>query len=988
MRNRRWGHRSRPEWLLGLLCLLLSVAGAGAAAEPPDPAQLPYTWRSWTHLDGLPGSQVWVITQDQAGYIWLGTNQGLVRFDGVRFVSGPQLGFAQLPERSVRGLLVSRDGSLWVSFNAGASRIRGATIQHFTMRDGLPAGAFSALAEDRNGAIWGGSASGLYRFAGNRWERVSLAAGLTTQAVDGVLVDRQGRLWVGTRAGVYRLNDKGAAFERVDAPIAESFAEDTAGNIWGSGDAGLTLLTSKPARTISETSKEPGGKLVADQDGRLWMGTRGDGVIRVGVGRHVAVERFRGPSVLGNDVIRALFEDREGNIWVGTSHGLDRGSKGLIDSLPQPGDGMSPSMQAIAAANDGSVWVGTDTSLFRFADGTRQDMGPADFGSRGIVALHGDAQGRMWVATERGIGRFEGGRFVMLIPNSGPLNRWVALATDHGGTLWLCDIERGLFTWDGRTLAPVPVAQHGDRAAYSISVDRRGRVWTGNVDGTIVLRDGTQSRLFTEADGLAGGMVTAFYEDDAGTMWAGSVNGLMRIRDDRIHTLTRTSGLPGHTVIAISSDRDGYLWVGLSTGIVRLHPRAFEDVVAGRAKVLVHDAYGDSDGLQLDPQAPTAPAVARGWDGRLWFLTSGSVAIVSPQRHTKNRVAPPVVIEGVVADQRRFAPGGETQLPPRTANLRIDYTALSFVAPEKVTFKYLMEGFDKDWVDAGTRRQAFYTNLAPRRYRFRVKASNDGVPSEREAVWAFTLAPAFYQTRWFAGAMGVLALSVAALAWRVRVRQVRGRYSAILDERTRVAREVHDTLLQSLLGVIFRLGEVSDLIDHSGASAKAKLMRLQRQVEFYVREARYSISELRSPILQSRGLATAIEEIGRTLTGDRGVAFQLTVTGKPRGDLQHIDEHLLRIGQEAMTNAMRHAEASSLGVELAYRAESVTLRVHDNGKGFETGRTSADDGEHWGLQTMRERAEQVGGTLRVESASGQGTLISVTVPIPPPGSPS
>jgi signal transduction histidine kinase len=508
------------------------------------------------------------------------------------------------------------------------------------------------------------------------------------------------------------------------------------------------------------------------------------------------------------------------------------------------------------------------------------------------------------------------------------------------------------------------------------------------VDGTIVLRDGTQSRLFTEADGLAGGMVTAFYEDDAGTMWAGSVNGLMRIRDGRIDTLTRTSGLPGHTVIAISSDRDGYLWVGLSTGIVRLHPRAFDDVVAGRAKVLVHDVYGDSDGLHLDPQAPTAPAVARGGDGRLWFLTSGSVAIVSPERHTKNRVAPPVVIEGVAADQHRFAPGDESQLPPRTASLRIDYTALSFVAPEKVTFKYLMEGFDKDWVDAGTRRQAFYTNLAPRRYRFRVKASNDGVPSEREAVWAFTLAPAFYQTRWFAGAMVVLALSVAALAWRVRVRQVRGRFSAILVERTRVAREVHDTLLQSLLGVIFRLDEVSHLIDDSSASAKAQLMRLRRQVEFYVREARYSISDLRSPILQSRGLATAIEEIGRTLTGDRGVAFQLTVTGKPRGDLQRIDEHLLRIGQEAMTNAMRHGEASSLGVELSYLAESVTLRVRDNGKGFDTGYTSADDGVHWGLQTMRERAEQVGGTLRVESTSGQGTLIGVTVPVPPPGSPS
>jgi signal transduction histidine kinase/ligand-binding sensor domain-containing protein len=970
--------------ILMLLCAL--AASATAAAGEPAHGQ-PYVWRSWTRLDGLPGSQVWVITQDHAGYIWLGTNQGLVRFDGVRFVSGPQLGFKGLPDRSVRGLFVARDGALWVSYNSGTSRIRGEAIQHYTMRDGLPPGAFFGLAEDVRGTIWGGSSTGLYRLVHGRWERVNLAVGLTTQAVDGIHVDRQGHVWVGTRAGVYRLaNEEGAVFERLDAPIVESFAEDAAGNVWGAGDAGLTLLSSTPVRTIAEaTSFEPGRKLVADRDGRLWMGTRGDGVLRVGVGRHVAVERFRGPGVLTDDVVRALFEDREGNIWVGSTHGLDRGSKGLIRSLPQPGDGMPTSVQAIGATTDGAVWVGTNTGLFRFAGGVRQDVGPDDAGSRGIVALHGDAEGRMWVATGRGIGRFEHGRFAMLIPHTGPLNRWVGMATDRGGLLWLCDIERGLFTWDGRTLAPVPAAQYGDRAAFSIAVDRRGRIWTGHVDGSIVLRDGGQSRLFTEADGLAGGNVTGFYEDDDGTMWAGAVGGLMRIRDGRVDTVTRAQGLPGNTVTAISSDRDGYLWIGVSAGIVRLHPRTFDDVVAGRATRLALEIFDDSDGLRLDPLAPKAPAVARGGDGRLWFLTSGGVAVVSPDQHTKNRVAPPVVIEGIAADQRSLAPEDDGYLPPRTANVRIDYAALSFVAPEKVQFRYRMEGFDTDWVDAGTRRQAFYTNLPPGQYRFRVSASNDGVPSEREAVWAFTMAPAFYQTRWFAGAMAVLALSVAALAWRVRVRQVRGRFSAILLERTRVAREVHDTLLQSLLGVLFRLDEVANVIDVSSESAKAQLVRLRHQVEFYVREARYSIRDLRSPILQSRGLATAMRAIGDSLTDESPAAFRLYVEGTPRADLQRIDEHLLRIGQEAMTNAVRHGEASSLDVELAYRTESVALRVRDNGKGFDTGRISVGDGVHWGLRTMRERAEQIGGTLRIESAPGEGTLIDVTVPLSPTG---
>jgi len=373
----------------------------------------------------------------------------------------------------------------------------------------------------------------------------------------------------------------------------------------------------------------------------------------------------------------------------------------------------------------------------------------------------------------------------------------------------------------------------------------------------------------------------------------------------------------------------------------------------------------------------------RGGDGRLWFLTSDGVAVVSPESYQKNRVAPPVVIETVAADQRQVALDAAGRLPPRTANLRIDYAALSFVAPEKVRFTYLMEGFDTGWVDAGTRRQAFYTNLPPGDYRFRVRASNDGVPSEREAVWAFTLVPAFYQTRWFVALLAVVALSLAALAWRVRVQQVRGRFSAILVERTRVAREIHDTLLQSLLGVMFRLDEVSNVIDVSSESAKAQLVRLRHQVEFYVREARYSIRDLRSPILQSRGLATAMRAVGENLTGERSIAFQLDDTGTPRTDLQRIDEHLLRIGQEAITNAVRHGNAATVRVELRYHPESVVLSVRDDGKGFDTEPATVPDGVHWGLRTMKERAEQIGGTLQITSAAGQGTAVEVAVPITP-----
>jgi signal transduction histidine kinase len=533
----------------------------------------------------------------------------------------------------------------------------------------------------------------------------------------------------------------------------------------------------------------------------------------------------------------------------------------------------------------------------------------------------------------------------------------------------------------------VSAERYGNRPAFSILVDRQGRIWTGHVDGTIAVHEAGRSRLYTSADGLPGGIVTAFYEDERGTLWAGSVSGLMKFRNGRFDAVTWKSGLPGNTVTAISGDGGGNLWLGVSAGIVRLRPADFDKVVDGEATSLSHTLYDGSDGLAADPLPLKAPAVARGGDGRLWFLTSAGVAVVSPDSHKKNRVAPPVVIEAIAADQGPIAPESDHRLPPRTANLRIDYAALSFVAPEKIRFSYQMEGFDGDWVDAGTRRQAFYTNLPPGDYRFRVRASNDGVSSEREAVWAFTLAPAFYQTQWFAAAMAGLVLTGAALAWRARVQQVRGRFSAILVERTRVAREIHDTLLQSLLGVMFRLDEVANVIDGSSESAKEQLVRLRHQVEFYVREARYSIRDLRSPLLQSRGLATAMRAVGEQLTGERAVAFRLDVAGTPRTDLQRIDEHLLRIGQEAITNAVRHGHANAVDVELSYRADSVTLRVRDDGKGFDAGLVLPADGVHWGLRNMRERAEQIGGTLRITSADGQGTVVDVAVPIPPPDQP-
>jgi signal transduction histidine kinase/ligand-binding sensor domain-containing protein len=972
-----------------LAFLIVSCTSLDAhAADASDTAH--YAWRSWTRHDGLRGSQVWTIAQDRSGYLWLGTNEGLVRFDGARFLSGRLLGGGELPQNSVRTLCVARDGSLWIGFGGpgGVSRLRGRELRNYDADDGLPEALITSLFEDRQGVVWAGSLNGLFRLEDGRWHEVGGAAGLHVQIIDSVYEDTQGYLWLGTPGGVFRRrNDGTGPFERISRLRIESFAEDALGRVWGTGaDAVLVLLAGTAPRALPDLGgRSPGRRLIHDGDGNLWIATLGEGLLRVRMRDDaVAVERFSGVGTLSSDVVRAVVQDREGNLWVGTQNGLDRASRGVIRSLPASGDTMTRLVRAVAAAADGSIWVGTGNGLYRFANGRREHYGSeSGLPSLSIAALHGDTSGAMWIATDRGVGRFANGRFVLSIPADSQLSRPIALTRDLDGHLWLCDLDRGVFRWDGTHLTFVDSgALSGPRPAFSILADSKNRVWAGFIDGTLAVHERGGARLYTAADGLTGGMITSLYEDRAGTVWIGASSGFMRFREGRFEAVTWNSGLPGNIVGAIAGDDAGRLWLGVSSGIVRISPDDFDRAIASPDRQLRHVLYDASDGLRGDPIGLGHPTVARGGDGMLWFVTSDGLAVIAPRSSDKHRMPPPVIIEEVTADQQSGPVEDRARLPPLTANLQIDYAALSFTAPEKVRFRYLMEGFDRDWVEAGLRRQAFYTNLGPGNYRFRVMATNDGVPADREAVWEFSLAPAFYQTQWFAVAALMLAAAGVGAAWRARVHQVRGRFSSILVERTRVAREIHDTLLQSLLGVLLRLDEVANTIDVSTHTAKEQLVRLRQQVEFYVREARHSIRDLRSPVLQSRDLAAALREAGERLTSMKPIVFELVATGEPYRATQRVEEHLLRIGQEAISNAVRHANPGTVRVDLRYGADSIVLRVSDDGVGCDPEQAGADGDSHWGVTSMHERAEQIGGTFRLVSSRGKGTEVEVTAPVP------
>lgn len=967
----------RRGWHKHLAACLLALSSAAFADR--DAATHRYT-RSWNNEDGLRGSQVWAVLQDRVGHLWLGTNEGLVRFDGVTFQLWREFGGVALPGGSVRALALASDGAMWIGFGAtgGVSRVFENRLTNYSNDDGLPGSNVLDVLADSRGGAWAASLVGLSRLDGERWTQVTATEGLSASRVSALLEDRAGTIWVGSDQGVFARPADGKTFTRMSAMVAADFTQDASGVVWAVGGAGLVAISGVERRIALPVSD--GTRLLHDRSGALWVGTLGGGVLHVDPFRtDPVVHLYRGESILTSDLVRSLFEDREGNVWVGTQSGLNRLSDGVVSMVPLgAGERL---VRAVTLDDASAVWIATSDGLYRMENGTPRRFGRDDgLPSASVRALHNEPGRGVWVATDGG---------VVLMTRQGvrpgptqqpPMGQVVGLTVDRRRNVWIGEISAGLVRLGEahdqmRDDAPV-----GTKPPFTIYGDASGRVWTGYFDGTLQVRDGDHVRTFGRSDGFVGGMVTTLHESPAGTLWIGSSKGLSRYRDGRFDSVGWSSGLPGNVIGAIVPDGLGQLWLASSAGILRVALADLERSFGDRSHTVPFVLYDASDGLRGDPISFGTPTAAYAADGRLWFVTSDGVALMDVHQAAKRREPPAMLIEGVVADTRAVPIDAGRSLPPHTSHLQINYAGLSLRAPEKVRFQYLMEGFDASWVDAGVRRQAFYTNLPPGSYRFRVRAENDGVPSQSEATWTFAITPAFYQTRWFQLLLMGVAVATATMAWRLRVRQVRSEYSLILVERSRMAREIHDTLLQSLLGVLLRLGDTEETVLTSPDTARQQLGRLRQQLEFYIREARQSIRDLRSPLLQTRDLVAALRETGERLVAGRA-GFQFDATGPARRAPVRIEEHVLRIAQEAISNAVRHGSPTTVRVSLRYDSTSMTLQVEDDGVGFDGSEVTDDSEGHWGITSMRERTAQVEGRLELRTTRGLGTSIELHVPL-------
>jgi signal transduction histidine kinase/streptogramin lyase len=749
----------------------------------------------------------------------------------------------------------------------------------------------------------------------------------------------------------------------------------------GGGDGG------PPARAAYGAGDAP-VRAHEDGEGNLWVVTGGNELRVVSRGE---VRRVTADALPGG-VIGALYADREGNLWVGSSSGLTRLKRQAFTSYTTAGGLSNETAWTVFEDSRGDVWVGTNGGVQRLRGGRFDVYGERDgMATSGALSVAEEAGGRLWFASTLGLTSYEGGRFRAYGRGEGLLSENVrGVLVDRAGRLWVGSLGGLQLFEGGRFTASYTTAEGlSHNNVLFVYEDRGGDIWVGTPSGLNRLRGG-RFEVFTTNEGLGSNIVVGAHEASDGSLWFATVGGgLARFGAGRFSAVTPAAGLGDDTVTAILEDDAGNLWMGSTRGVLRARLAELNAVADGAARAFTCVAYGKSDGLPTtDCSGGTQPAGWRTRDGRLWFPTSKGVAVVDPAGLGRNATPPPVVVEGLVVDREARPLAGEVELQPGSRAVEFHFTALSFVDPSKVRFRYRLEGFEREWVDAGARREAFYTNLPPGRYRFRVVAANDdGVWNEEGAAVAFRLRPYFYQTLWF---YLLCALALAAMMWGVhllRVRQLRREFAAVLQERNRIARELHDTLAQGFTSVSIQLEAVSAKLGGGAAdAAREHLNQARLLVRSSLAEARRSVRDLRSELLDGGGgLADALTAVARQLTSGTDVRAEVSVGGAPRPLPEPVEKNLLRVGQEALTNAVRHSGAARVRLRLDYDADRVRLGVSDDGRGFDTsnGRANGGDGDGggFGLKGMRERVAQLGGRLTIESRPGAGTEVTAIVPV-------
>ena len=993
------GAQMSPRAILALCKLSVLLWCAGAFALNPTPDILSqYAHTGWTYRNGPLQGAVYAITQTPDGYLWLETQSGVVRFDGVRAVplSMPE---QQLPIGTVGALLAARDGTLWIGTLDGLVSWKNGQL---TEHPALARHTVLTLLEDHTGTVWAGGTAGPTAML------CAIRGGSTTchgddgslgTVVASLFEDANGSMWVGATSGLWRWSP-GAPTRFLATTISRG-----AGMAQGDHGSGLILAAGSVRQIVGRTVTNyplrgvPSGlsatTVLRDRNGGLWIGTTGRGLIHSYEGKTSVFSQRDG---LSSDQVYTLFEGREGSIWVGTSEGLDQFRELPVSSLSVKQGLPAAAANSVLAARDGSIWIGTTDGLSRWKAGRttiyrkRDTPGLPD---DEIQSLFEDERGRIWVSSFSGLASFENGKFTP-VP-SVPAGAKNAIAGDKGGGLWLSLFGSGkhyslAHLVDGKIIEEVSWAELGGGPGTGLLPDPYDGIWTGLLSGGMAYFRAGQIQNLPLSDGQTGARrVLDISRDRDGSIWAATENGLSRIKNGHVATLTMANGLPCKTLHWIIEDELSSYWLYTQCGLLRVARTEVEAWTADPRRRIQVTRFDADDGVRLVPILKGfRPAVTKALDGKIWFINGETVSLVDPSRISINTLPPPVHIEQITADGKVYDASNGLRLRPGVRDVLVDFTALSLLVPEKVRFRIMLDGQDKEWRDLVNQRRVHYTNLAPRTYRFRVLASNNSeVWNEQGATLQFVIPPAWYQTTWFWILCAVTFLLLVWMAYQLRVRRLAAQFNMRLEERvgerTRIARDLHDTLLQSFHGLLVRFQSVLQLLPERPLDAKQRLESTIDEAAEAITEARDAVQGLRSSTVITNELALTLKTLGEELAmnpiNSGTPHFRVEVFGASRELHPIVRDEVYRLAAEALRNAFLHAHARQIEVELRYNPRELVVVVRDDGKGMDPQvLDSKGKAGHYGLRGMHERAKLLRGKLELWSELNAGTQIELTVP--------
>lgn len=957
----------------------------------PNRPLLQYVRENWNTEAKFPGGAVNAIAQTDGGYLWIGTDKGLFRFDGFNFVRASFPSTAGGSDVPILGLLTDASGTLWVRVQ-GLNVLRQKDGKFETVAYGVApvSSHVTALSKDKNGAVLiSDVVAGTFRFEGENTQRVA-----TPRMLPG------------------------------SSPVI-SMAETSEGGIWlGTLGAGLFFLADSHATAVNSAFPErkincllPIGKhdlLVGTDNGLYHRNDQG-------------YRREALPSSLGNLQILSLLQDRDSNVWVGTDRGLVRiNAKGTSFSEEKElrGDG---AVNVLFEDREGNVWVGGSRGLGRIRDTVFMTFSSAsDSRFENTGPVYGDANGRTWFAP--GQGGLYAIKDAHLQPGSSavPANDVVYSIAGRGDEIWIGRQRGGLthLQWRNGTATSQTFTEAdglAQNSVYAVLESRDGSVWAGTVSGGVSrFRDG-RFTTYTAASGLAANTVSSILEARDGAIWFATSNGMSSLSNNQWKAYSTRDGLPSANVNCLFEDSAGVLWSGTSSGLAFLVsgkvqvpslPDVLREPIFGiaedkegrfwittsrhvlqvpRDKLLAGNAgtgdireYGPADGLPSSEGVNRSRSVISDSEGRIWISVKGGLSVVDPS-HMASSWPPAIAhVEGVMADGMTITPIESIHVPAAHKRITLTYTALSLAVPERIRFRYFLEGFDRQWSESSAAREAVYTNLGPRTYHFHLLASNSyGEWNGAETVVGFEVEPAFWETWWFRSTLAVLLASIVFVFYRLHLhrltQQLNLRFEERLAERTRIAQELHDTLLQGFLSASMQLHVAEDQLP-ADSPAKPLMNRVLTLMARVIDEGRNAVRGLRSGHDDSYDLGQTFSHVAQELVIPQEVDFRVVMEGLPRALHPVIRDEVYRIGRESLVNAFRHSRASKIEVEVDYSVSNLRILVRDNGCGIDPQVLRAGRDGHWGLPGMRERAEKVGAKLRVWSRAAAGTEVELTVP--------